>query len=167
MVHWMLWMLLFFIVLNFDLYHPDMRQVLTTSAIWSDFEGFVGILIILFPMACMCLVWLNVHLVSWILVLMMFVSRQADNKCTLLHFSVIWWLYKYYKTSWTGFGSFLPMLRIQTFVLYLTGNSRLHGMLFSDWYIYYMLWYSQYCVTMTMGVSLGGKLHWLQIYHIW
>ena len=43
-------------------YHSDMRGLLTTSPILSSVGGFLGRIIILFPMACMCLILLNMHL---------------------------------------------------------------------------------------------------------
>ena len=61
------------------------------------------------------------------------------------------------KTYWTVVGSFLPILRIQTLFLFLSVNELSHGLLFVDWEIHEMLWRSQYCVTMPMGVILGGK----------
>ena len=79
-------------------------------------------------------------------------------KCTLLNFPVSFWLEMASKTFWTVVGSFLLMPRIQTLVLFLVINEWFHELLFYYWYIYDMLWCSQYCVTMTMGVNLGGKL---------
>ena len=58
----------------------------------------------------------------------------------------------------SDFGSFLTILRIQTLVLFLVGTVWLHGLLFYDWEMYDMLWCSQYCVTIPMGVHIGGKL---------
>ena len=62
------------------------------------------------------------------------------------------------KICWTGVGFFLPILRIQTLVLFLSGNAWFHGMLFPDKEIYDMFWCSQYDVTMLMGVPPGEKL---------
>ena len=98
----------------------------------------------------MCLILLNMHLFSWTLVLTVIV-------CTLLYFSVSLWRYMYSKTCWTLVGSFLLMMRIHTWVLFIYGNSLFHGMLFYHWDMYDMLWCSKHCVTMPMGVPLSGK----------
>ena len=135
-----------------------MRGILNTSPILSGVTGFLGILISLFPMAFMCLIWLNMHLFYWILVLIMYLSLQAVMTCTMLHFTVICWLGMSYKTCCTVVDYYLPMMRIQTLVLFLSWNALFKGMLFVDWEIYDMLWCSQYCVTIQMGVPLGGKL---------
>ena len=137
-------------------YHSDTRGILTTSPIWYSFVGFVGRLISLLLMACMCLIWLNIHIFYWILVLMMSLSLQDMMICTLLHFPVNLLFDMDSKTCLTDVGYFMTMLRIQALVPFLYGNAWLRGLLFSDWDIYFMLWCSQYCVTIPMGVSLGG-----------
>ena len=106
----------------------------------------------------MCLILLNMHLLYWILVLMMSLSLRVLLTCTQLDFPVSCWLGMASKKCCIGVGSFLPMLRIQTFVLFLSGNEWYHGMLFSDWEMYYMLWCSQCCVVISMGLPLGVKL---------
>ena len=158
MVHWMLWMLLSSHCLKIDSYHSNMRGLLTTSPIWSGVGGFVGIMIIFSPMDWMCMIWFNMHLFSWRLVLIMSLSLRDVMACTLLHFNVICRINMYSKTCWAVVGYFLPTLRIQTVVLFLYVNACLYGIVFFDWEIYDMMWYSQYCVTMPMGVPLGGKL---------
>ena len=108
-------------------------------------------------MACMYIIWFILYLFYWRLVLMMSLSLRSGMIFILFQFPVSWWLDMAYKTCLTVVGSFLPILRIQTLVLILAGL--LYGILFSDWEIYYdMLWCSQYCVTISMGVPLGGKL---------
>ena len=57
-----------------------------------------------------------------------------------------------------SFGSFLPMMRIQELVLFISRKAWFNGILFYDWLIYDMLWCSQYCDTITIGVPLGGIL---------
>ena len=109
-------------------------------------------------MKCMCLILLNMNLFHWRLVLMMFLYLRAVMKFTLLHFAVSYWLDMDYRTCWTVVGSFLPIPRIQKLVLFLAGNASFHGMIFSDWDMYGMLWWSQYCVIIPMGVPLGGNL---------
>ena len=131
---------------------------MTTYPIWSGFVGFVWIPISLFPMSCMCLIWLNMHLFYWKFVLIISLSMWAVMTCTLLHFPVGFWLEMASKNCWTVIHYFLPMMRIQILVLFLDRNSCFHGLLFSYWDMYYMLWCSQYCVTMPMVVPLGGKL---------
>ena len=113
------------------------------------------------------MVWLNVHLFSWILVLTIFLSLWSVMTFSLLHFPVSWWLYMASKTCWNIVGSFLKILKIQTLVLFLSGCAWFHGLLFVDWDIYEMLWCSQYCATIPMGVPLREKKHGLQIYHLW
>ena len=106
----------------------------------------------------MCLILLNMNIIYWRLVLKMFQYLQAVMTSTLLHFPVIYLLDMASKTCWTVVGSFMPMLSIQTIFLFLACNAWLHGILFVDWDIYYMLWCSQYCSIMPMVVPLGGKL---------
>ena len=88
----------------------------------------------------------------------MSLSLRSVVKFTLLHFPVSCWLEMGYITWWTVVGSFLTILSIQTFILFLAGNTWFHGLLFFDWEIYYMLWCSQYCDKIQMGVPLGEKL---------
>ena len=135
-----------------------MRELLTTSPIWFGAGSFVGRIISFSPMACMCLIWLNMYLLSWRLVLMISLSMRDVITCTLLQFTVSWWLDMDSKTCWGVVGYFLPMLSIQTLVLFLAGNSWLHGLLFYYLEMYEMLWCSQYCVTIIIGFILGGKL---------
>ena len=148
----------FIIVWKIASYHSDMRGLLTTSPIWSSVGGFVGRLINLFLMDCMCVILLNMNRFDWRLVLMMSLDMQEMMTCTLLHFTVSFWIDMASKTYWNDVGSFLPMLRIQTLVLYLAVHTWFYVLLFSDWEMYDMLWCSQYCVTMQMGVPLDGKL---------
>ena len=158
MEHWKLWMLPF--------YH-SLKKMSHTIQIWEDswlhlqydlVLEFLGRIISFLPMACMCLIWLNMHLFSWRLVLIMYLYLRAVMKCTRLHFPVIFWLEMASKTCWTVVGSFLPLLKIQKCVLFLSGNAWFHGLLFYDWEMYDMLWCSHYCVTIPMLVPLGGKL---------
>ena len=135
-----------------------MRVILNAYPIWSGVGGFLWKLISLFSISWMCLIWLNVHLFSWILVLKIILSLRDVMTCTLLHFPVIFWLEMYYKTCWTVVGSFLTIMRIQTLILFLSGDRLFHGLLFVDWYIYYMLWCSHHCDTIPMGVPIGVKL---------
>ena len=78
--------------------------------------------------------------------------------CTLLNFTVSCWLEMASKISWTVVSYFLPILRIQTSVLFLAVNTWFHGLLFFYWYIYDMLWFSQFFVRIPMGVHIGRKL---------
>ena len=144
--------------LKIESYHSDMGGLLTTSPLWYGVGGFLGRPISVFPMACMFLIWLNIRLFSWILVMMISLSIRSVIPCNLLHFPVICWLDMASKTCWTVVSHFLTMLRIQTLVLFLAGNAWLNGLLFSDLHIYGMLWCSKDCVTIPMGVLLGGKL---------
>ena len=109
-------------------------------------------------MSCMCLIWLNMHLFYWILVLMISSSLRAVMTCILLNFPVSFWLDMASITCWTDVGYFLPMLIIQKLVLSLAVNVWLHGIIFYDWEMYDMLWCSQYWVTIQMGLPLGRKL---------
>ena len=135
-----------------------MIGILTKSPIWSGVGGFVGRLIIMFPMAYMCLIWLNMHLFSWRLVLIMSLYLWDVMICTLLDFPVSCWCEMDSKTCWTAVVYIMPIMRIQTFVLFLSGKALLHGLLFFYWDMYDMLWCSKYCVTMPMIVPLDGKL---------
>ena len=121
-------------------------------------DVFLVRLISLFLMTCMCLIWLNMHMFFWRLVMIMSLSLWSVITCTLLHFPVSSWLDMASKTCWTVFGSFMLILRIQKLVLFLSGNEWLHGLLFSDWDMYNMLWCSHYCVQIPMGLPLRGKL---------
>ena len=134
-----------------------MRGIFNTSTIWSIVGGFVGRLIIFFSISCMCLIWLNMHLFSWILVLMISLSLRVVMTCTLLHFPVSFWSDMNSKTFFTDVGYFLPIMRIQTFFLFIFGNAWFHRLLFSDWYMHDMLLCSQCCVVIPMVVPLGGK----------
>ena len=134
-----------------------MRELLNKSPIWSGVGGFVERLISLFRMSCMCLIWLNINLFYRRLFLMMSLSLRAVMTCTLLYFPVSFWLDMASKTCWTDVGSFLPIMRIQTLVMFLSGNASFYGLLFYHWEIYDMLWCSQYYVTIKLGVPLGGK----------
>ena len=77
--------------------------------------------------------------------------------CTMMHFSVSCFLEMASKNYWTDVYSVLPMPKIQELVLFLAGNTWLHEMFFYL-YMYDVLWCSQYCVTIPMGLSLGGRL---------
>ena len=134
-----------------------MRDIFTKSPIWSGVVDFLFRLISLFLVAFMCLIWFNIHISYWRLLPMMSLSLREVITCTLLHFPVSWWLDMAYRTWCADVGSFLPMLRIQPFVLFISGNAWFHGMLFSDWEMYDMLWCSQYCVVISMGALLDGK----------
>ena len=134
-----------------------MRGLLTTSPIWSGVGGFVGRLISLFQMAYMCMIWLNMNLFSWRLVLMVSLSLMVVMTCTLLRFPMSFLLEMDSKTCWTDFVSFLPMPRIQILVLFIDINVWFRGRLFYGWEMYDMLWCAQYCVIIPMGVPLGVK----------
>ena len=88
---------------------------------------------------------------------MMSLSLQAVMTCTMLNFPVSCWLEMASKL-FSDVGSFTPIMRIQTFIMFLDGNAWFHGILFSDWDMYEMLWCSKYCVVVPMGVPLCGKL---------
>ena len=113
-------------------YHLYLIGVFTTSPIWSGVECFIEILISLFPMACIFMILLNMHLFSWRLVVMMSLSLQAMMICTLLRFPVNCWLEMASKNCWSDVGYFMPILRIQELFLFLDGNAWFHGLLFSD-----------------------------------
>ena len=83
-----------------------MRVILTTSTILYVFGCFVWGLIILLPMVCMCLIWLNMHIFSWRLVLIIFLSLRVVITCTLFYFSVSCWLDIAYRTCWNDVGFF-------------------------------------------------------------
>ena len=51
-----LYVLIFLWFENVESYHSDLKGLLTTSPILYDVGGFVGRLISLLPMACMCLI---------------------------------------------------------------------------------------------------------------
>ena len=121
---------------NIESYRSYMRVLSTIYLIWYGVGVFLGRLISLFPMAYMCLIWLNIHLFSWILVPMMSLSLQAVKTCTLLHFTVSCWLEMSSITCWTVVCYFLLIINIQTLVLFLDGYTRLHGLLFYYWEIY-------------------------------
>ena len=123
-------------------YQSDLRVILTTSPIWSDVGGFVEWLISLFPISCMCLIWLNVDLFSWRLVLIIFLSLRSVMMWTLLNLPVSCWLDMSPETCWNVVGYFFPMLRIQTLFLFLSDKALLHGIFFFDWEIYDMLLWS-------------------------
>ena len=118
---------------NIESYRSYLRVLSTIYLIWYGVGVFLGRLISLFPMAYMCLIWLNIHLFSWILVPMMSLSLQAVKTCTLLHFTVSCWLEMSSKTCWNAVAYFLKMLSIQELLLFLTGNEWFHGLLLSYW----------------------------------
>ena len=130
---------------------------LTTNPIWSGVVVFLVRLISLFPISWMCLVLLNMHMFSWGLVLITSLSLRYVITCALFHFPVSCRLNMSYKTCCTVVGYFLPMMRIQTLVLFLYGNELFHGLSFVYWEIYDMLLCSRYFFTTPMGVPLGGK----------
>ena len=108
---------------NIESYHSDPRGIFTKSPIWSGVGGFIGRLVSFFPISCMCLILFNMNIFYWILVLMMSLYLRAVMTFNLLHFPVSFWPDMASKTFWTDVGSFLPMLRIQTVVLFLSGNA--------------------------------------------
>ena len=63
-----------------------------------------------------------------------------------------------FRTCWTVVDYFMPILSIQTLVLFLSGKEWFHGMLFVYWDIYDILLCPQYCATIPIVVPLGGKL---------
>ena len=89
-VNWMLWIFTFSHSLKNESYQSDLRGLLFTSLIWSGVGGFVGRLIFS-PTYWMCMIWLNMHLSSWILVLKMFLSLRGVMTWTLLYFPVSCW----------------------------------------------------------------------------
>ena len=109
-------------------------------------------------MACMCLIWFNMHLFYWILVLMMSLYIRVVITCTLFYFNVSFWPEMAFKFFLTDVGSFLPILKIHPLVLFLAINPLFHWLLFSDWEMYDMFWCSNYFVTMTKVVHIGVKL---------
>ena len=116
-------------------------------------------------MACMCLIWLNMHLFYIRFFLVVILSLRSVITFTLLHFPVSCWLDMASKTCWTVVGYFLIMMRIQTFVLFITVNALFDGMLFFDWDMYDMLWCSYYCVTF-MGSTSNVYLYVRLFYDI-
>ena len=158
MVHWMFWVFPFpRCLVNWVITVLSERTLeYISNMIWcwrffSNTDYF-------FLISSMCLIWFNMYLFSWRLVLKISLSLQAVMTCTLLYFPVGCWLEMASKTCLTFVGSFLPMLRIQIFVLFLAINAWFHGLLFVDWKIYEMFWCSQYCATTTVGVPLCSKL---------
>ena len=133
---------------------------MTKSPIWYGFGGFVGRLIIYFQIACMCLIWFNVDLFSWIFVLTMFFSLWDVMTRTLLRFPFSCWLDISYRKCWTVVGYFLTMLRIQTLVMFLYGEAWFLVILSVEWDIYDILWCPQYCAMVPIGLPPDGKLTW-------
>ena len=131
---------------------------MTTYPIWASAGGFLGRLISFSPMACMCLIWLNINLFNWGLVLIFSLSLRAVTTFTLLYFTVSCWVYMASKNCWTVVCSFLQITRIQKLALLIAGKAWFRGILFVEWNKYEILWCLQYCVTMPMRLHLGGKL---------
>ena len=69
-----------------------MRGLLTKSPILHGARVFSRKLTRFFPNTWMCLIWLNIRLFYWILVLTTLLSMQAVMTCTLIHCTVIFWL---------------------------------------------------------------------------
>ena len=110
-----------------------------------------------FPITPMSLIWLNMDIFPWILVLAMFLSLQYVMMQNLLHFTFNFLLDIDYKTCWNVVGYFLPMLRIQTLALFLYWKVLFNGLLFVDWEIYEMLWCSHYYDPIPIGAPICGK----------
>ena len=104
-----------------------MRGLFNTSPILYSVGGFLVRLII------------GYAYISWRLVMMMSLSMWSVMTCNLLHFPYSCWLEMSSITWRSDVVSFLPMIRIQTFVLFLARNSLFHGLLFSYSYMYDML----------------------------
>ena len=120
--------------------------------------SFLGILISLFHISWMRLIWFNIDLFPWIFVLKMFLSLCAVMTWDLLNFPVSCWLDISSRTCWNVVGSFLPILSIQTLVLFCSVKLWFRGIFFVYWVIYDMLWCSHYCEKMPIWLPLGGKL---------
>ena len=129
-----------------------------TSPIWYGDGGFVVRITSLFHFSCMCLIWFDIDIFSWIFVMKMLLSLQAVTTWNLLHFPGRFWLDTTSRTCFTVVSYFMTTPRIQKVVLFLYGNTCVHGLLFVDWYIYDILWCSQYFTTIPIGLTLGGKL---------
>ena len=97
------------------------------------------------PIYWMCLIWLNIDLFYWIFVLTMFLYIRAVITWTLLHFPVSCWIDIASRTCWTVVGSFLPMLRIHKFVLFLAGKARFQGLFFLMGYIWHVAMFTVLC----------------------
>ena len=135
----------FLVVWKIDSYHSYMRGILTTYPIWYVVIGFVGRIIILLPISWMCLIWLNIHLFSLRLVLIISLFLRAVITCTLLHFPVICWLDMASKTCWTVDGYFLPIIRIQPLVLFPASNLLFHGLFFLLGDIWHVVMFTVLC----------------------
>ena len=131
-----------------------MIVLLNISPIWSVVGGFLVILTSFLPLAWMCMIWFNIHIYSWRLVLIMSLSLRDLMTCNLLDFPVSCWLDMVSTTCWSVVGYFLPIMRIQTSFMFLAVNSWFHGLLFSDWDIYDMLWCSKYFLQFQWGFLL-------------
>ena len=107
---------------------------------------------------CMCLIWLNINLFSWRSFLTIFLSLWAVITCTMLYSTVSFQLDIASRMFLTVVVYFIPILRIQTLVLFLAVKARFQGILFFDWEIYDMLWCSHYCATIPIWVFLCVNL---------
>ena len=128
-----------------------------TSPIWFGVGVFLGRLIGLFNIDCMCLILLNIDIFYWIFFPTIFFSLRSVMTWNMLHFPDSFWLDISSITCWKIIGYFITMLGIQKLVLFLDGKSCFHGLLFIDWEIYDMLWCSLYCATIPIGVRISGK----------
>ena len=133
MVHWMLWMFTFSHTLEnwVTPFRSECNLEYISNMIWC--WSFFGRLISLFPNDWTCLIWLNIHLLSPILVLTMSLYLRAAMTFTLLHLPTSCWPDMASNKCRNVVDSFLPMLRIQTLVPFIADNSWFHELFFVYW----------------------------------
>ena len=118
---------------NIESHHSDPRGLLTTSPIWSGVGVFLVRIMIFSPIAWMFIILINIDMFYWRIFLTMFLSLRDVMTWILLNFPVRCWLDISSMNCGTVVGYFLPIMRIHTLVLFISGKERLQGILFVDW----------------------------------
>ena len=75
---------------------------------------------------CVWFDWIYIYFLEY-LFLKMFLSLRDVMTWTLFHFPVSCWLNIAFRICWTVVGYFIPIMRIQTLVLFLAGKELFHG----------------------------------------
>ena len=111
---------------NTESYHSDIRENFTTSPMWYGAGGFFGRLIRLLLIACMYLIWLKFDIFYWRFFSQDNLSLRAVTTLTFLHLPAICWLDTASTNCCTVVIYCIPMMVIQTLVIFLAGNALFH-----------------------------------------
>ena len=111
-------------------YNSALRENFTTSPMWSGVKRYAGRLISLFQIACMCLILLNIDI---------FLGGFSSIYFTPFR---LWWcgpcyillyIFDWRQTCCSVVGYFIPIMRIQTLVVFIIYNDMFRGILLFDW----------------------------------